>query len=1105
MIPVTTAPLFNPDHFRTLHHVPVGLTIDAIIALALPGIGPAERGNLRVTLVTPQGMAAIQPQHWRSVQPKSGVHVVIRLVPDGDDALRSILQIVVAVAVVAFAGPLAGLIVPGLGAVGVALVQVGLTIVGGLLVNALVPPPKADDTKRRDRYAINSWRNQVAPDGAVPVVLGRMRYAPPFAAISYSEIVGDWQYIRTLFNFGYGPVELTDFRIGETSISEFDEVEIEVRTGLPDDAPVTLYPSQVVEENVGAELVRPLPRNDRGDVVDGSAIATPIIRTTGADAASASVIIAFPAGLIRYSSKGDAETATVSVRIEQRPIAGLEWQLVETLKITGKKLDSFFRQHTWQFETRGRYQIRLTMLTAETEDPQVQQRCTWAVLQTLRPEYPLAFTAPLALVAVRIKATHQLNGSLDQFTALATRPCLDWDHETSTWVERVTTNPASLYCHVLQSTANPKPVPDAGLDLVQIVDWHDFCRLNTLTYSSVLDGSETTLREVLAEIAGAGRAMPRHDGLRWGVTIDRPGDLIMDHIGPRNSWGFKSTRTYIDPPHAFRIKFRDADNDYAEAERLVRWPEFEGDIELTEVLEMPGMTDAAEVWRAGRRRQYEAIYRPDTYEVTQDGSARVATRGDLVVLSNDVIDQVQKAVRVRSVSGPLIEIDDAVEMTQGETYGLRFRIFADGEDTVGMSVVRTVLTVPGETGILTLTGTGESPMEGDLILFGLAGSEAYQMIVANVESATDRASIVRLIDAAPVIDELLAADEVPAWSSRIGAELDDNLTAPPVPRFVSVLSGFIATGDADLVEYLIAAGSGVIPTAQFEIDHRLVGASVWITLLMPVANGGGALTEYTAGDQIEIEARAVSPLGISSGYTPIVTLTVGENDAGIPAALEDASVSISVSLGGASIQVATGTDATTTALQLYRSASPSLDRDSDAVGSPIAVAPHQSYTFAIGDSTRKTLIADGGLDSPGAWGLGTGWSISGGLASHAAGIASDLAQAAIFTSGKFYRVSGLITGRSAGSLTPAALGGTDRLGTAVAIDGRFSDRIQAVTGNNTCVLRATSDFDGAVDDLAIYLETSACLAQGTHYLWVEPQNADGIPGPTTGPFTITIY
>lgn len=1100
LIPVTAARAIDPGFGRADLLVPPGLTLAAIIALALPGLAPEERGALRVMLVSPKGSAVIDPRFWHVLRPRDGVHVVIRLVP-GDDALRSILSIVVSVAAVAFGGPLAGML--GITSqLGVSLVTAGLTVVGQLLVNALIPPPKPQE--RENRYSIGGWRNQVVPDGAVPVVLGRHRYAPPFAAMSWTEIVGDWQYIRSLFCFGYGPLALSEFRIGETALEEFDEVETEVRTGLPGDAPCSLYPRQIVEENVGAELLRPLPRDDLGEVIDGEpAEEEPVIRTTGQDASSASVILAFRAGLVAYK-KGKAKAHSVSVRIRQRLVTEEAWQPVATLDITAKKLELFYRQHTWELPSRGRWQIEVTMMTDEATSDQIQQGCTWAALQTIRPEYPLAFSQPLALVAVRIKATHQLNGTLDNFSALVERPCLDWDHLSQTWVGRATTNPAALYRHVLQSPANPRPVADAGLDLQQLQDWHEYCRVNGLTYSRPLDATGTTLRDVLAEVAAAGRATPRHDGLRWGVTVDWPSSLIVDHITPRNSRGFRTRRNYVDPPHAFRVKFADAGNDFREAERLVRWPGYTGEIELTELLELPGKTDAAEVWREARRRQYEAIYRPDTFEVTQDGPVRVATRGDHVMLSSDVIDQVQRAARVRRVTGQMIELDELVTMEAGVDYGLRFRVFEDDEDPVGASVVRTVSTVPGETQILTLEGGGDLPGVGDLVMFGRATTEALHLIVTGVEAGTGFTSILRMVEAAPIIDTLLAADTIPAWSSRVGVELDESLLAPAVPRFTRIASGVSGSVDPDRLDYLIEPGSGGITTASYAIDHRLSGAVSWTTVTIPAANGGGALDVYTSGDAIEMQARAISVSGVASASTAIVSLTIGAGGAAIPAALEADAVTVTTLLGGAVVQIAGVADGATTQVQVYRSTSPTLDTATDAVGEPVALAAGQTVSIPLGDTSRVNLFANPGMDTSGSWSLGTGWSISGGLASHAAGTASAIAQSITFALGKWYRFGFRMSGVSAGTLTPRITGGTNIFGTARTANGLWTDRVQSVSGNTAAGFVASADFAGSLDDAVIYRETPGCLAQGTHYLWIEPQNEDGVPGPVTGPIPVII-
>ncbi|KAB6715138.1 phage tail protein, partial [Roseobacter sp. TSBP12] len=127
-----------------------------------------------------------------------------------------------------------------------------------------------------------------------------------------------------------------------------------------------------------------------------------------------------------------------------------------------------------------------------------------------------------------------------------------------------------------------------------------------------------------------------------------------------------------------------------------------------------------------------------------------------------------------------------------------------------------------------------------------------------------------------------------------------------------------------------------------------------------------------------------------------------------------------------------------------------------------------------------------------------------GVATHTPGTADAIAQALAATAGKYYRLGYSVAGLTAGSLTPRLTGGSDRPGTAITADGTYSDRIQAVTGNDTIDFVASSDFDAALDDVIAYLETSGCLSQGTHFVWIEPRNADDLPGPVAGPFEITI-
>lgn len=442
----------------------------------------------------------------------------------------------------------------------------------------------------------------------------------------------------------------------------------------------------------------------------------------------------------------------------------------------------------------------------------------------------------------------------------------------------VTRNPASLALFILRGPALFRPVADEDIDLDAFGDWHVFCDLKGLKYDRVHD-FDATLGETLAAVAAAGRAVVRHDGRKWTVVIDRPRDLVVDHINPRNASNIRASASYFEPPHALRVPFLDETNDYQEAERIVPWPGHTGDITITEELRLLGKTDPDEVWVEARRRMYEMLHRSVVYSATQQGTARSATSGDLVMASRDILRRVISSGRVVAVRGNLVELDEALTMEEGETYAIRFRQVSE-DDTVGDSIVRTVANVPGETTVVHLTGTGELPVAGDLVHFGPSTEDSIPLILAGIERGRAGSSVLRMLPAAEVIDELTDAEVAPAWNGRVGDEVADSLEAPAVPVITAVQTGFEETGDANGIVVLLEAGTGSsVPVATFQVRHRLSGAGVWEAPVSgTVASGSVSITTYTAGDSVELAARALSEASVVSDWGATVTVEVGDDE-----------------------------------------------------------------------------------------------------------------------------------------------------------------------------------------------------------------------------------
>lgn len=124
--------------------------------------------------------------------------------------------------------------------------------------------------------------------------------------------------------------------------------------------------------------------------------------------------------------------------------------------------------------------------------------------------------------------------------------------------------------------------------------------------------------------------------------------------------------------------------------------------------------------------------------------------------------------------------------------------------------------------------------------------------------------------------------------------------------------------------------------------------------------------------------------------------------------------------------------------------------------------------FVLGLQLRAAAEADivtnGAFGADTDWTKGTGWTISGGNASHAGG-AGDLSQDGILTDAAVYRITFTISGRTAGTLTAKA--GSGGAGTAKSTNATFTEYLTCTTSLDL-LFTADAAFDGNVDDVVAY-------------------------------------
>lgn len=318
----------SPHPFRMERvHVSVmaGLTVAEIIEKVQPD------ARLRTGAIVMIGGKTVPQGFWHSVRPKHGhlIEVMITLGRGGGGGkspLRTLLSIAVLAAGAAF-GPALGTALVGSGGLSIGGLVISASsigsgligIVGNLLVGQLAPPPKpkmgqlsgtAPTYASSQYFSIESARNRERPWEKIPKVFGRHRLWGDKGAKEYTEIEGDDQYLRGIVVWGYGPLALSDFRLGETAIEEFEGVEIEHRHGYEDDAPLTLFTNDVHEEALAVQLA----------YSDGWQV-----RTTEPDIDEISIDISCPQGLVAFDDQGHRLSQTLEFDVQYAPTGTDEW------------------------------------------------------------------------------------------------------------------------------------------------------------------------------------------------------------------------------------------------------------------------------------------------------------------------------------------------------------------------------------------------------------------------------------------------------------------------------------------------------------------------------------------------------------------------------------------------------------------------------------------------------------------------------------------------------------------------------------------------------------------------------------------------------------
>lgn len=735
----------------------------------------------------------VPAEEWDDTIPPDGSDVRVLGVPAGAVIAASLLSVSAASATAIIVG---------------GVINIAIAYGVQQLIAALNPParPDTDSSRPGVRRTIAGGGNTSERYGPIRQVLGRHRLFPPLGAATYTTLEGGLLYQHTLLNLGYGPLAISEVKIGDepvfredativyTGIMKADadayrgredrkangkglgtyskpDVEFEFRQGTDTDADITLFSDDVQEAHVNQLLTK-----QRGWVT----------RRTVSGTKRVEVLLVAQDGIYHQKDTGGIKTARAVFEAQYRSVTAAEdapWtELRETgdTSPTGNKAVFDAKNRSTLFRairgdtTEGRFDVRVRRITNDAGSDNVVDRVTWATMLMTRIGRPVRATNQCQ-IAARLRVTGRFNDLSDQLNVVAQTIAVEPDGFGGWTAAKATSSPPALFRHVLQGRANNRPVADAQIDLASLHAWRDETGPLGLEFNYVTQGA-TTVGKMLSNITGVARASWGYQDGKIGVVLEN--DLSgapVAHFTPRNTISMSSRRNYIERPHAFKVQYVDPLSGWLDDEVVVpRAPYTAVTATLFERLDQPGITSREQAGILGRYHHAVLQLRPEEYTDEVDMEYLGLNRGDWVKRMDDVILVGLGSGRVSSTtiaggSVTHVTVDSAVPMEASTDYALRVRTSSNA------SVYMPIVNNPGNQTVLELVTpvatSGSHPQADDLYMFGEAGLETVDVVIKGIEPLGGMSARITCVDAAPAVRET-AAVTIPAYTPRI--------TIPPV-------------------------------------------------------------------------------------------------------------------------------------------------------------------------------------------------------------------------------------------------------------------------------------------------------------------------------------
>jgi len=200
---------------------------------------------------------------------------------------------------------------------GWAWVVVIIVIIVAIVLALILSPPIPGTLPASDPvFSIKGQQNEIRLGEPIEVNYGRNRIYPSFAARPFYRYQGNDQFQYSLLCIGQGIYDIHAIQIGDTAITDFEEVQWEL---LPPGENTTLFHANVQTSIEVASQILYQPGEDNYPLPDGWVGPFPA-NPSGTEIFRIEVDVTFPRGVYTQNSKGRIENISVTVEFQARLI-----------------------------------------------------------------------------------------------------------------------------------------------------------------------------------------------------------------------------------------------------------------------------------------------------------------------------------------------------------------------------------------------------------------------------------------------------------------------------------------------------------------------------------------------------------------------------------------------------------------------------------------------------------------------------------------------------------------------------------------------------------------------------------------------------------------